>query len=320
VAVIGGGSVAIDSARVALRSGAEKVYVICLECFDRASRDRMPAQSREIKEAEEEGITILPSRGVHKILAENNQVTGIETMNCISVRRDDGSFAPKYDQCSLDILEVDSVIVAIGQTVDKSALGGLLHTAGGIVKADHISLETNLPGVFAGGDLTFGAADIISAVAAGKQAAVSIDRHLRGIDLKKGRWPVSRSGKEKVQFKVVSGSAWKYDGPFTFNELASGIEENLALAQAQRCVQCGVTIPSVVIKPEDPKKQIVPWNADKALSLWQKRHPENGEVLPDIFKIATDITGITEDAYLRNKLVLKPKDTAELMNYTTDDE
>jgi len=79
-------------------------------------------------------------------------------------------------------------------------------------------------------------------------------------------------------------------------------------------------IPSVVFKPQDPKKQILPYDAKKALNLWQKRCPDNGENLPDIFRNPEDVIEETPGAMGRNKLVLKPKNTEELMFYTTDDE
>jgi anaerobic dimethyl sulfoxide reductase subunit B (iron-sulfur subunit) len=82
----------------------------------------------------------------------------------------------------------------------------------------------------------------------------------------------------------------------------------------------GVTIPSVVFKSVDPKRQIVPWDATKALELWQKRHSDNGEALPDVFKEIADVTRDHSDITARNRLTLKAKNTEELMFYTTDDE
>ena len=85
-------------------------------------------------------------------------------------------------------------------------------------------------------------------------------------------------------------------------------------------MRCGSTIPAVVFRSVDPKKQIVPWNSEAALELWQKRHPDNGEALPDIFTEISEVTQVPEDIVGRNKLVLKAKNTEELMFYTTDDE
>ena len=92
--VIGGGSVAMDAARTARRLGAAEVRVVCLECRDPNSKDRMLAQESEIVEAEEEGVIIHPSLGVQAILAKDGRAIGIETVTCLSVREPDGSFNP----------------------------------------------------------------------------------------------------------------------------------------------------------------------------------------------------------------------------------
>jgi DMSO reductase iron-sulfur subunit len=302
VAVIGGGSVAIDAARTALKLGAREVHLVCLECRDMTSPDRMPAQEREIREAEQEGLILHPSRGIQRLLVENHKVVGIETVACLAVRSETGAFAPRYDRCSLDTLEADNVIIAAGQSIDRSAFHGKLKYAGNSVVIDPVSLATGFNGVFAGGDIAGGTADIVSAIASGKAAAISIDRYLRNEDIRQGRRPVFKSSKEKVPFSRDVRTAKE------------------AEQQAGRCLQCGVTIPAVVFKPEDPRRQIVPWNAQKALALWQKRHPDNGEVLPDIFADIADVTDVTEDTYLRNRLELKPENNRELMDYTTDDE
>ena len=86
-----------------------------------------------------------------------------------------------------------------------------------------------------------------------------------------------------------------------------------------RC-NCGTTVPSVVFKREMPKKQIVPWDFNKALELWQKRHPDIGEQLPDVFTDISEVIRPSEDIRGRKELILKAKNTEELMNCTTDDE
>jgi hypothetical protein len=99
-----------------------------------------------------------------------------------------------------------------------------------------------------------------------------------------------------------------------------GWGEKLAMDQAKQCLNCDITVPSVVFKPVDPKIQVVPWDAGKALGLWQKRHPNDGEPLPDVFSDASEVTGDSSDITGRNKLVLKPENREQLMYYTTDDE
>ena len=81
-----------------------------------------------------------------------------------------------------------------------------------------------------------------------------------------------------------------------------------------------MTQPAVIFKPVDPKRQIVKWDSTRALELWQKRMPEDGEILPDVFTHISDVTQAPEEIVGRNRLVLKAKDSEELMYYTTDDE
>lgn len=316
VVVIGGGSVAMDAARMSLRSGAKEVQVVCLECRDLTSADRMPAQGREIQEAEMEGVIIHSSLGISRILTSDGRVTGVEIMPCLTVRDDAGKFAPRYNRRSISSIEADAVIIAAGQTVDTAVLAGNLKYNRGTVSVDPVTLETGFKGVFAGGDMAQGAADIISAIAAGKQAAVSIDRYLNREDLRKDRLPLVKSAKEKP-----STFRFAFSGiEDVLSENSPGIDPEQAIEQAQRCLQCGLTIPSVVFKPDDPKKQVIPWDPEKALSLWQKRHPDSGEALTDIFENVTDVIDVPEGTYLRDRLHLKPKDSEELMTYTTDDE
>jgi DMSO reductase iron-sulfur subunit len=320
VIIVGGGSVAIDAARTALRLGANEVHLICLECRDLRSKDRMPAQSREIQEAEAEGVIIHPGQGINRILTQKGKVSGVETMVCVSVRNPDGSFAPEYDNCTLSIIEGDNLIVAIGQTVDKTNLNGGFKYDRGVLSVDPVSLETNLKGVFAGGDVVSGAADIISAISGGKEAAISIDRYLRNVDLKEGRQSSLNKSKGKSSGKSLKVDMLTHPISGDFSEVTGVIEEESAIEQAQRCLRCSLTIPSVVFKTEDLKKQIIPYDSNKALSLWKMRHPDSGETLPRVFEELEDVTDVPEDTYLRNKLVLKPKNSEEMMTYTTDDE
>ncbi len=120
--VIGGGSVAIDSARTAVRLGAEEVHLICLESRDLACRDRMLAQDLEIEEAEEEGVVIHSCLGVSRIVTEKGKVSSLETICCTSVLDDEERFAPTFCEGPSPVIKADTVIVAIGQKVDPGAL------------------------------------------------------------------------------------------------------------------------------------------------------------------------------------------------------
>jgi CO/xanthine dehydrogenase FAD-binding subunit len=166
VIVIGGGSVAIDAARTARRLGAEEVHLVCLECRDLTSKDRMIALDSEILEAEEEGIIIHGSLGVKGIAVKNGKAIGLETMACVSVREADGTFNPQYDTtCTALSLEAESIIVAIGQAAELS-----------------LSALKESGSVFAGGDMVSGPSTVIQAVASGRAAAQRMSRTYGGIE------------------------------------------------------------------------------------------------------------------------------------------
>jgi len=323
VVVIGGGSVAVDAARTALRLGAGDVRIVCLECLDFQSKDRMLATAGEIEEAREEGVTIHPCLGVKTLLVREGHVTGVETLACTSVRDDDGSFNPRLSECEFPLtLEADRVIVAIGQAVDASTLpSGVALSDRGTVSVNPLTLQTADERVFAGGDATTGPVDIISAISAGKEGAVSIDRYLRGRDLEKDRRMPAKSIRERVEKKSLRSPLLEAKERKGFREVDLGYSRPTALEQAGRCLKCGTLVPSVVIKREASKKQIIPWDAIRALELWRKRHPDTGEALPDVFTDMNDVLRRPEPGMIgRNKLVLKAKNSEEILFYTTDDE
>ncbi len=321
VAVIGGGSVAIDAARTCVRLGSREVHLICLECRLPSSKDRMLAQEHEIAEAEEEGVIIHNCLGVKKIITAKGKVCALETLSCVSVRDIDGSFNPQYAEGQTPSFEVDNVITAIGQTIDGDMLPeDLSRTPRGNLTVDMLTLQSKNERIFGGGDVVSGPVDVISAVAAGKEAAVSIERYLLGEDLKQGRKRPSPSVRERLEKPSMPSPVLNAGQRVGFNEVARSYDEQTAFEQAVRCLNCGTTVPSVVFKREDPKKQIIPYDAKRALELWQKRHPENGESLPDVFAAPEDIMNVPDSVYGRNRLVLKPCDSEELLFFTTDDE
>jgi NADPH-dependent glutamate synthase beta subunit-like oxidoreductase len=180
VIVIGGGSVAIDAARTARRLGASEVRLVCLECLDPGSKDRMLALDSEIHEAEEEGVVIHPSLGVREIAVANGKATGIETVVCTSVREPDGTFNPQYDaSCSALSLYADSIIVAIGQTSDQS-------------------LKDLLPAkpknVYSGGDMVTGPSTVVQAIASARKAVAAIESSLSEDQ------PAAQAAKAEVEF------------------------------------------------------------------------------------------------------------------------
>jgi formate dehydrogenase (NADP+) beta subunit len=168
-----------DVARIAKRMGARRVRVIALE-----SREEMPAHEFEIEEAEVEGIQILTRRGPHRVVGTDH-VEGLETLAVASVFDPDGRFNPQFVEGSESVVEGDSVILAIGQAPDLSWLDegdGVTVTPRGLIGIDRDTLATSAPGVYAGGDVAFGPRNLIDAIGDGRRAAASIHAQIAGID------------------------------------------------------------------------------------------------------------------------------------------
>jgi DMSO reductase iron-sulfur subunit len=319
VVVIGGGSVAVDSSRTALRLGAKEVHLVCLESRDLSCRDRMFAQDLEIEEAEEEGVVIHSCLGVRRIGVEEGRVSSVETICCTSVVDDEGRFAPSFCDGPSPVIKADTIIVAIGQRVDPGSLTELEKIPSGNIRADEITLETSVQGVFAGSDVVTGPASVVRSIAQGKRGAESIHRYLRGTDLKEGR---------RSQAASLSDSNEKSACPAPipvaerkgFAEVAQGFDDDTARQQTDRCLRCGTTLPCVIFRAVDPRRMVIPWDASRALELWQKRQAEDGEPLPDVFGELSDVFDAPVDRVGRNRLILKPRNSEELLYCTTDDE
>ena len=248
VVVIGGGNVAIDCAKTALRLGSKEVSLVCLETRDLEHQDRMPAHEWEIEEAEEEGIKVNGCLGPKKVVIKNGKVAGLETICCTSVYDfTDGAkkFAPKFTCEAGPTLEADTIIIATGQRAETTGFEELEKTPSKTIKTDPITLETNLAGIFAGGDIVSGPASVIEAVAHGNEAAISIERYLTGADLKTGRGdkkegvPLPERKVEKkprVQIPKESPQTRKQ----SFIEVEKLIEEETAVAEASRCLSCAL--------------------------------------------------------------------------------
>ncbi len=167
---------AFDVARVAMRSGAEQVTLVSLE-----SRAQMPAWKGEVEEAEHEGIVVENSWGPREVIGEDGKVAGLKVRHCISVFDENGRFNPAFSD-EEKVIPCDNVILAIGQQADLSYLGGqdgVEVTPRGILKINE-DLSTTAPGVFAGGDVAFGPRVLVEAIANGHRAARSIHLHLSG--------------------------------------------------------------------------------------------------------------------------------------------
>jgi len=241
VAVIGGGNVAIDASRVALRMGAKNVVILY-----RRSREEMPAYPPEIEEAEKEGVKFMFLVAPLRILGKDGKVTGIECIRMELGEPDEsGRRRPIPVTGSEFVIEVNTAIVAIGQQPDLSMLPDEIRVEKGVIKVDPVTLETSMPNVFAGGDAVSGPSTVIEAIATGKRAAISIDRLLNGKDLR-----VDREEKiERVKELPIVGVKKKvrqimpllsYDKRIgNFNEVELGFTEEMAVDEAERCLQCG---------------------------------------------------------------------------------
>ncbi len=263
VIVIGGGSVAIDAARTARRTGAEVVHLICLECRDPHSLDRMLAQDNEIMEAEEEGVIIHPSLGIKEIVKKDGKAVGLETVTCLSVREPDGTFNPQYDvTCTASSFQADTIIVAIGQTVDQSfSAPGVVYDRKGTISVDSSTLETDVPGVFAGGDVVSGPSTVIQAVASAREAA-----RLIGASFKEVAGPVeakttapafsepSLSATPRVQVRELLPSR-RIEGIEA--EDVQGLTMDEIETEAGRCFNCGC----LAVGPSDVGIALVALNA-----------------------------------------------------------
>jgi heterodisulfide reductase subunit A-like polyferredoxin len=246
VAVIGGGNVAIDAARTALRMGAKEISIIY-----RRSRSEMPAYEEDIEEAEAEGIRF-------QFLANPTEITvkggKISSLRCIRMELGEpdasGRRRPIPIQGSDFSVEVDTVIPAIGQAPDLSFLKGMEMGVNpqGTIKVDPTTLQTSREGIFAGGDAVTGPWIAIEAVAAGKEAAISIDRYLRGLNLSERR---EKPKLEKARFEEVYADQPKAprvrmemlpieERQKTFSEVKKGFTEEEAKREALRCLNCGL--------------------------------------------------------------------------------
>lgn len=242
VAVIGGGDVAIDSARSAIRLGPDEVTIVY-----RRQRPEMPAHPKEIDEAEREGVEFEFLASPTRILGEGS-VTGLE---CVRMRLgepdESGRRRPMPIPGSEFVIPVDYVVEAIGETTDLSFLpDGVRLTRRGAIEADPATCETSMPRLFAGGDVVTGPLSVIDAIAAGIRAAGAIDLYLRGEDL----GALRDEGIEEatwVKDETVIGERPKQEEQLlpvderrgNFEEVELGFTSTQGMIEALRCVHCG---------------------------------------------------------------------------------
>ncbi len=253
VLVLGGGNVAIDCARTAVRLGAASVAMACLE-----SRDKMPAHAWEIEEAEAEGVTMYPARSFKRILDNDGHVAGVECVNVTFMEFDaEGRLTLETGPNTEHVIPSDTVIFSIGQRAGLAFIPG---DAGvGITRQQTIAINPNTfaatrPGVFAAGDATTGTAFVIEAVAAGHKVAGSIHRYLSGEPLEPKfapDLPVVKLARAEVDAGLERGEIQptpRVPMPMipverrrgSFAEVERGYTEEQARAEAARCLACGI--------------------------------------------------------------------------------
>ncbi|UCD20359.1 MAG: FAD-dependent oxidoreductase [candidate division WOR-3 bacterium] len=246
VAVVGGGNSAVDAVRTAVRLGAEEAFIVY-----RRSRQEMPANEEEIVEAEKEGVKIHYLTNPTKIFGKDGKVTGME---CIKMKLGEpdssGRRKPIPIEGSEFTMNIDMVIMAIGQAADVSFLTkeeNFELTRWGTFAVDPDTLQTSIPGIFAGGDAVTGPATVIEAIAAGKEAAESIDRYIRGVDPKENRKKKDDRVRDEdieipddiqIQKRTAMPMLDPEKAKKNFEEVGQGFSDEQARKESNRCLSC----------------------------------------------------------------------------------
>jgi NADH-quinone oxidoreductase subunit F len=248
VLVLGGGNVAFDVSRTALRMGASDVQI-----YYRRTIEEMPAWEKDIEEAIEEGVIIHQMWAPKQIMHKDGRVTGMELMRSKTVFDDEGRSHLSVDEEATEFVEAGTIIISIGQAPDISFLSKdsqLERALWGSLAVDENTLVTNIPGIFAGGDFTTGPSTVIEAIASGRRAALALDRYLRG---EKGRLTIID---EKSSMQEDIGLALDQEDETEerprasidmedveervrdFREVERGLDEEEAEYEASRCLRC----------------------------------------------------------------------------------
>ena len=249
--VVGGGNVAIDAARVAARTQAPEVTMLCLE-----SAEEMPASDEEVAEAREDSVDIRCGWGPKEVLTnEAGAVRGVVFKRCTRVFDDDGRFAPEYDENDLVTIECDQVVFAIGQSIEWGNLleGSAVELGRGQgAVADPQTYQTAEPDIFVGGDVYTGPKFAIDAIAAGHEAAVSIHRFVQH-----GTLAIGRNQRKYVELNKDDADLSSYDTAqrevpavkdvaaakaAPFREYAQTLTEEQVRAETARCLGCGASV------------------------------------------------------------------------------
>lgn len=248
IVVIGGGNVAVDVARTAVREKTESVGMYCLE-----SAKEMPASADEVEEAVAEGVTVNNGWGPKRILVKDGKVVGVEFKKCVSVFDKDRRFAPKYDENDTMTVEADYVLLTVGQSV---VWGDLLEGSkvelnrNGTAKADGFTYQTAEPDIFVGGDVYTGPKFAIDAIAAGKQAAISLHRFVQpgqSLVLGRDRRHFIELDKDNIDVRGFDNTPRQVPGydkskDKSFRDARLTFTEEQLKKETERCLGCGAVV------------------------------------------------------------------------------
>ena len=249
VVVIGGGNVAVDVARTALRVTDGKVTMLCLE-----NEKEMPAAADEVKEAKEEGIIVNNGWGPDKVITEDGKVTGVKFKRCLSVYDAEHKFSPTYDENDTITIPCSNVILAIGQSAVWNDLikdTKVELRKNGTVVADPITYQTGESDIFVGGDIYHGARFAIDAIADGKKASESMHRYVhpgQSLTINRDLREFKELNKDDILVEGYDNAGRQAPGikeglgPKSFNDTRLPFTEEQVKTEASRCLSCGATI------------------------------------------------------------------------------
>ena len=248
VVVVGGGNVAVDVARSALRASQAHVTMLCLE-----GKNEMPASLEEVEEAKAEGIEVKNGWGPKEILNENGKVTGIVFKKCTRVKDEEGRFNPQYDESETITIPCTNVLLAIGQSAQW---GDLLKGTkvelrrNGTAVADPVTLQTGEADIFVGGDINHGARFAIDAIADGREGMVSINRYVhpgQSLTIGRDRREFIEFDRDDIQLdsydtaKRAVPSMKPGDAIKSYDDFRNALTEEQVKQEANRCLKCGAT-------------------------------------------------------------------------------
>ena len=249
VVVIGGGNIAADVARTAVRCGAENVSLYCLEGYD-----EMPMGEEDRSECERDGVAVYAGWGPREVNVEGGKAAGVSFVKCLKVRDESGRFAPVYDENTVQVAPCTTVLFCIGQKAEwRELLSGTAveFDPNGTAKADPVTYQTAEADIFVGGDAFTGQKFAIDAIAAGKQGAVSLHRFVQGATLTIGR---DRRQFIELDKKSALIAVDSYDNTprqrvgynealrNTFRDERVAFTAQQVRAETARCLGCGASI------------------------------------------------------------------------------